>query len=97
MGTRKIDFSGLFLIVFYELHIISWQVLSLNDSERRVAELVGATESLLSRKATGQRSKMVIVLFSSIIFVSEGLDASLTLLRLSLGSSRNSVISHNFS
>jgi len=34
------------------------QVLSLNDSERRVAELVGATESLLSRKATGQRSKM---------------------------------------
>ena len=83
MGTRKIDFSGLFLIVFYELHTISWQVLSLNDSERRVAELVGATESLLSRKATGQRSKMVTALFSSIIFVSEGLDSSLTILRLS--------------
>ncbi|XP_073238132.1 helicase POLQ-like [Porites lutea] len=33
------------------------QVLSLGDSEQRVAELVGATESLLSRRATGQRVK----------------------------------------
>ena len=39
--------------------MISLQVLSLGDSEQRVAELVGATESLLSRRATGQRVKKV--------------------------------------
>lgn len=49
--------------------MISLQVLSLGDSEQRVAELVGATESLLSRRATGQRVKKVqVLLFSSRVF-----------------------------
>ena len=50
--------------------MISLQVLSLSDSEQRVAELVGATESLLSRRATGQRVKkvQVLLLFSSGVF-----------------------------
>ena len=35
------------------------QVISLNDSEQEVARLVGATESILSRRASGLRAKKV--------------------------------------
>ena len=39
--------------------LVSLQVISLNDSEQEVARLVGATESILSRKASGLRAKKV--------------------------------------
>ena len=51
--------SFVIMIVSFTSYMISLQVLSLGDSEQRVAELVGATESLLSRRATGQRVKKV--------------------------------------
>ena len=58
--------SFVIIIVSFTCYMISLQVLSLGDSEQRVAELVGATESLLSRRATGQRVKKVqVLLFSS--------------------------------
>ena len=61
--------SFVVLIFSFTSYMISLQVLSLGDSEQRVAELVGATESLLSRRATGQRVKKVqVLLFSSRVF-----------------------------
>lgn len=51
--------SFVVLIFSFASYMIALQVLSLGDSEQRVAELVGATESLLSRRATGQRVKKV--------------------------------------
>ena len=41
------------------LRVVSLQVISLNDSEQGVARLMGATESILSRKAFGLRTQKV--------------------------------------
>ena len=51
-----------------ELHI-SCQVSSLCESEQKVADLLGATEGFLSRRATGQRGKKVTGLSAVIVIL----------------------------
>ena len=45
-------------------------MLSLSESEQKVAELFGATESFLSRRATGQQGKKVNNIINSTVLES---------------------------